>query len=542
MTMSNNRTGNGNILSAKSTSSSSFDSTVSVPVDTLFSMQVKALLEMTQKQLQCRAIALALFTYAEPALGESPFLSSKKVLNFNNTSNKSQTLDFGSHQHSEGKLTSDTSCIKHNFDLYCELGVFGKLTVVSECPEASLIGSQNLKRKLEQFVLRAITQEKVRKWFGETSLWCGICQSLQLAEHQLTELSNSRQPILIRGKSGTGKKLAALYAATVHAKEKFPFVDLVETNQSINITAAELRHGLSEAQGGVLYIKEPTSLDFAAWQILKRYCEKKVWDTQVIVAASDECEAEAIIIWLQYHFQSLTLPSFEQRRSDLRFICIQYLLCYCSTPATDFSESIYSELSKSVCFQSIEQVHRCIAKLRQLKRPDLLSVDDLRGLFADEVAFRNDKSKDTDSTIRAQQSGLVIPLGKLYSSQFAESLNPSQEHPAILKALTYMAEHYQHSFSLQDLADQAFVSPSHLSFLLKNRFGKSFKGLLIEFRIEKAQEILREFPVRQITQVCIDVGFLDLSHFEKTFKKITGLTPRKYRDKHKQKLSISLTY
>jgi len=540
MTTSNNRAGYGNRLHA-SIAASGFDSPISVPVDTLFSMQVKALLANTQQQLKCQAIKLKLLTCSAPSLGRPPFLSSKKTLNFNGLNKEEQALSFQSEHCNGSLLTSGDDKVRQcKLDINFESSAVGELIVLSDHPKSASIGSENLKLKLEQYITRATAQEKVKRWFGEPNLWCGISQNMQLAEYQLSLFSKNRQPILIKGDKGSGKKLAALYAASVHAHEKVPFVQLPEPKQSLAISAEELRQALSHAQGGALYINKPLSLSLDAQRVLKRFCEQSDWNTQVVIALSpDKYECEPFVVWLEYHCQTLALPSFEQRRDDLRFICYQYLHSIGSPTCSDFSSNVYAELCYSGAFQSVADVHQFIDKIRHSIKPDKLTVSDLRPLLSEEFRCNKNNGHDKHASIGSQRQRLVIPLGKLYASQFAESLNPSQEHPAILKALTYMAEHYQHSFSLQDLAEQAFVSPSHLSYLLKKRFGKSFKGLLIEFRIEKAQEILREFPVRQITQVCIDVGFLDLSHFEKTFKKMTGLTPRNYRDKHKQTLSIS---
>ena len=97
------------------------------------------------------------------------------------------------------------------------------------------------------------------------------------------------------------------------------------------------------------------------------------------------------------------------------------------------------------------------------------------------------------------------------------------------RALTYVAGNFDHDISLTQLAKQSFFSPSHLSFLFKKTLGTSFKGMLSVIRIEKAKQLLLEKPCDSVTEISLDAGFGDLSHFEKTFKRNTGLNPREFR-------------
>jgi len=73
------------------------------------------------------------------------------------------------------------------------------------------------------------------------------------------------------------------------------------------------------------------------------------------------------------------------------------------------------------------------------------------------------------------------------------------------------------------------MSPSHLSFLLKRSLGVPFKSLLAAVRIERAKQLLSEPNPSSITDISLEVGFGDLSHFERTFKRLVGTNPREYR-------------
>ncbi|ALU42124.1 hypothetical protein AT705_03745 [Pseudoalteromonas rubra] len=110
----------------------------------------------------------------------------------------------------------------------------------------------------------------------------------------------------------------------------------------------------------------------------------------------------------------------------------------------------------------------------------------------------------------------------------------SKFHPSLQKALSYISAHWQHDLSLSTLAANAYVSPSHLSYLFKRTLDRSFKQILAELRIRHACLMLEENPNMRITDLCMDVGFGDLSHFEKIFRRFTQVSPREYKKRLQQ--------
>ena len=99
----------------------------------------------------------------------------------------------------------------------------------------------------------------------------------------------------------------------------------------------------------------------------------------------------------------------------------------------------------------------------------------------------------------------------------------------IQRALRYVGTNYTEDISLGRLARESYMSPSHLSFLLKRSLGVPFKSLLAAVRIERAKQLLSQPNPRSITDISLEVGFGDLSHFERTFKRLVGTNPREYR-------------
>ena len=100
----------------------------------------------------------------------------------------------------------------------------------------------------------------------------------------------------------------------------------------------------------------------------------------------------------------------------------------------------------------------------------------------------------------------------------------------VKNALAYIQENYNKKISLSEVAENTFVSQWHLSKLLNKHLEKSFSEILNSIRIDKAKELLKD-PSLRIGDVAEEVGFLDMAHFSRVFKKIEGISANEYRNK-----------
>ena len=99
----------------------------------------------------------------------------------------------------------------------------------------------------------------------------------------------------------------------------------------------------------------------------------------------------------------------------------------------------------------------------------------------------------------------------------------------VRQALDYMRAHCAEHLSLADVADQVYVSQWHLSKLINRYAGQSFFDLLGRMRVERAKALLAD-PSLRVHAIAEQVGYGDVAHFSKSFKRIAGMTPGEYRD------------
>lgn len=106
---------------------------------------------------------------------------------------------------------------------------------------------------------------------------------------------------------------------------------------------------------------------------------------------------------------------------------------------------------------------------------------------------------------------------------------PTDRNRAITdKVKTYIEENLEKDLSLELLSGQMNYSTAYLSRMIKKYSGKTFMELLLDCRINRARELLKNTGWK-VSEIARKVGYYDHSYFIRTFKKKTGLTPNEYR-------------
>ena len=103
-------------------------------------------------------------------------------------------------------------------------------------------------------------------------------------------------------------------------------------------------------------------------------------------------------------------------------------------------------------------------------------------------------------------------------------------HASVLRrAERYIWENYTRKISLEEIAKASGLSAPYFSTIFKEEMGENLSGYLNRIRVGKASTLLTETgkPLNEIAGLC---GFDDQGWFSKTFKKFTGMSPRKYRE------------
>lgn len=120
-------------------------------------------------------------------------------------------------------------------------------------------------------------------------------------------------------------------------------------------------------------------------------------------------------------------------------------------------------------------------------------------------------------------------------SESEEKMEQPKAHDSIASsfivknALSYIEENYRDKVKLADVAEKTYVSQWHLSKLLNKHTGQNFSEILNGVRVEKAKQLLEQ-PALRIGDIAEEVGFLDMAHFSRVFKKQVGISANEYRN------------
>lgn len=121
-------------------------------------------------------------------------------------------------------------------------------------------------------------------------------------------------------------------------------------------------------------------------------------------------------------------------------------------------------------------------------------------------------------------------LPEMQEKEEHEILDSPSSNFIVNNALAYIEEHYKEKLKLADVADHTYVSQWHLSKLLNRQTGQSFSDILNKIRIDRAKELLKD-PSLRIGDIAEEVGFQDIAHFSRVFKKTEGISANEYRNK-----------
>lgn len=151
------------------------------------------------------------------------------------------------------------------------------------------------------------------------------------------------------------------------------------------------------------------------------------------------------------------------------------------------------------------------------------------------------KAKEYISRIHKQSDGfrllafLEMMLFLSRTAQYRElniasfyNKDKTQNNKRMEKVLKYISTNYMKDISLDDISNIASMNKSAFCSFFKKNTRTSFVNYLSRYRIEIATRLLRESN-KPVSDICYEVGFNDIPHFNRLFKKKQGMSPSQYR-------------
>lgn len=121
---------------------------------------------------------------------------------------------------------------------------------------------------------------------------------------------------------------------------------------------------------------------------------------------------------------------------------------------------------------------------------------------------------------------LLLTSARIYTD--SEQSAPKPMDGKMAEIIQYCNENYTKPLTLEAISSQFYISPYYFSRLFKKSTGFHFPEYINILRIREAQRLLRE-DRGKIIEIAEQVGYANITHFNRTFKQVTQMAPLTYK-------------
>ncbi len=118
-----------------------------------------------------------------------------------------------------------------------------------------------------------------------------------------------------------------------------------------------------------------------------------------------------------------------------------------------------------------------------------------------------------------------------YRRTLLEGLDHTAIHARLSELMNEEKLYRDMDLRMKEVAARLLITPHQFSQLLNEGIKTDFRNYINRFRVDEAKRLLVENPSRSIISICFEVGFNSKTSFNITFKKMTGASPKEYREK-----------
>lgn len=229
------------------------------------------------------------------------------------------------------------------------------------------------------------------------------------------------------------------------------------------------------------------------------------------------------------------------------YIIPSFTLChlFCDSYLSQYFLHFFEDFTDSY---SLFEHHRRVIKIAAseidiINFNRLLQINPGRGIhhsdnptiYENDTLYRNyqELNKTVSDSVYFETQGIMLQMISRFLD--ARSFECENQHPIpskILDAISYIQINLKRNLSVNHLASRANLHQDYFSRLFLKHTGQRPLTYLQDKRIERAQYLIATTTL-SYNEIAENTGFESLSHFSRTFKKITTLTPTEYRKQNR---------
>lgn len=126
--------------------------------------------------------------------------------------------------------------------------------------------------------------------------------------------------------------------------------------------------------------------------------------------------------------------------------------------------------------------------------------------------------------IRASIEALIVAVNKIEELSSTEPVKDAR----MIEIMNYIQANYI-DVTLDDLAEKFFLSKPYLSKYIREKSGMTFGDLVKKIRMKKARALLKSSSMT-VENIALSVGYQNVEHFNRLFKKAYDMTPVQFRN------------
>ncbi len=238
-----------------------------------------------------------------------------------------------------------------------------------------------------------------------------------------------------------------------------------------------------------------------------------VWKGEVQIKTEDGTynigEKQAALIAPACYHQTFTVSDTE--KFNLHFSLVR--------TRRSSGEDVYARLAKA--FSGIGVCHI----------PDAANIGDKIAVLRE---IRTKECFCRDERLRAELTKLILSLYDIMTMhndiRCTEDIKATGGMQYRYEIDTLLAQNFARDIDLEFLSKALYLSPKRVSVLIKSLYGKSFREVRTEMRIQVAKQLLRESELT-VSQIAEKVGYSSVRGFFMAFDSLVGCTPTEYRNK-----------
>lgn len=189
------------------------------------------------------------------------------------------------------------------------------------------------------------------------------------------------------------------------------------------------------------------------------------------------------------------------------------------------------EEGKKKFFEELESLSfeegccRCLVFIARLAAVFEKYGDDFFGLFPEEVDYRE--------KLRILQSGRELELWMnnylRWVTDYIENRHDAAQADTILRAKRFLSDNYANpELTLKSVADYVGLNEKYFSSRFTKEAGTTFSAYLTDLRMQKAKKLMLSTDLRMY-EISERVGYHNVEHFNRMFKKSFGISPGDFR-------------